>query len=317
LITDEISKRLQQVKVADIRTLPDVLYYEKEMMNKFQEGIINDNINDVYDFISAIERVKGELHSNFLLKHLTILLYQLNCPCFLPTISKLNNPLLFVFYLQSFKIGQLLCISEEKSLTNKWLNFELIRQIIKKEQKDNFEENECTTVKNILERIYISDFNFLKQTIQYFQGSKLFNVSLGELLVTFSDSQIKEILSDCFVINKYDSNYELRKSLLERLRKKSSKQQMKFILTSIYEKWHSFFNVSLDSDDFYLNNLLQTDFCDFVASYYIKVATEEYIITQMLATIKQLKWIESEWFISKRSVASELIARVCKRTYHT
>ena len=296
-VADKISTLLQRCNV-DIQALPDTPYHEKEMMSKFQQGLIDDDVKSVYDFIEAIERGGRGLHFNFMLEHLIAFLYQINYSCFLQTISKLNNPQSFVFYFQSFKIEKLICLSKENSLTNKWLNFELIRQIIEKEQKENFEENECVGIKNILERITLVDFKFLKQTISYFHRSKLFNASLGELLLTFSNCQIEEIFSDCFFIDKYTNNCEARNNLLERFENKSSEIQMKFMLTTIYEKWDSYYTSLFNVDDFYLNELLLTDFCEFIAMYYINNATEEDITLQMLSIIQQLNWIESEWFSS-------------------
>jgi hypothetical protein len=234
-----------------------------------------------------------------LLEHLISFLYQLNYSSFLEHISKIDNLQEFIFYLQSFKIEQLIRLSNEPSLTNKWLNFELIRQITEKEQKDKFEENECIALKNILTKINISDFDFLKQTIQYFRRSKLFNAALADLFILLSGSKTQDILSECFVIDQYTFNYESRKELFERFKNNASELQTKEFITIIYEKWQSYFNRLLNSEDFYLNDVLLTDFCDFIALYYISFATEEDVITQMTAVLKDLIYIDSQWFASK------------------
>ena len=289
---------LQNINV-EVQALPDVPYYEIEMMKKFQQGILDGNINNAYQFVEAIERGGRGFHFNFLLEHLVSFLYQLNYPHFLEHISKTDNLQKLIFHLQSFNIEQLICLSNEPLLTNKWLNFELIRQITEKEQKDKLEEIECVAVKNTLAKISISDFDFLKQTIQYFRRSKLFNAALADLLISLSDSKVQDILSECFVIDQYTFNYESRKELLERFKNNASELQTNKILTFIYEKWQSYFNSLLNSEDFYLNDVLLTDFCDFIALYYISVATEDDVIKQMIVIFKNLIWIDSQWFTLK------------------
>ena len=298
LISEKITEFLQKINI-DVHALPDAPYHEIEMMKKFQQGTIDNDIKNTYQFIESIERGGRGFHFNFLLEHLIFFLYQLNYFSFLKHISKIENPQNFIFHLQSFKIESLLRFADAPSLTNKWLNFELIRQIIEKEQKGIFEENEYAAIKNALEKIDSVDSDFFKQTIQYFHRSKLFNAALGELLISFSDSKIQEILSDCFVIDRYNNNYEFRKQILERFENNASKQQMNILLKTIYEKWHSYFNSLLNSDDFYLNDVLLTDFCDFIVLYYIRITPEKEIINQMSDIINQLIWIDSQWFVSE------------------
>lgn len=297
-ISSEILKILQNINV-EVQALPDAPYYEIKMMKNFQQGILDGNINNAYQFVEVIEKGGRGFHFNFLLEHLISFLYQLNYSCFLEHISKIDNLQKFIFYLQGFKIEQLIRLSNEPSLTNKWLNFELIRQITEKEQKDKFEENECIALKNILTKINISDFDFLKQTIQYFRRSKLFNAALADLFILLSGSKTQDILSECFVIDQYTFNYESRKELFERFKNNASELQTKEFITIIYEKWQSYFNRLLNSEDFYLNDVLLTDFCDFIALYYISFATEEDVITQMTAVLKDLIYIDSQWFASK------------------
>lgn len=295
LLCDAITKLLQQIN-PDVKPLPDAPYYEIEMMKSFQQGISDNDINNTYQFVEAYERGGCGFHFNFLLEHLISFLYELNYSCFLSYISKIDNPINIIFNLQSFNIERLIRLSNESLLINTWLNFELIRQIIEKEQKDGFEEVECIAIKNILLKISDADFNFLKQCIQYFHRSKLFNAALGESLVILSKANLQEILSDCFVINKGTSQYEARKELLEHFRENASNHQMDVLLETVYNKWDSYFNGLFNSDDFYLNDVLFTDFCDFVALYFIQIAHEVDITGQIPEILKQLIWIDSEWF---------------------
>lgn len=298
LISNKISKILLNINV-DIQILHNAPYHEKEMMKKFKKGILECNIDNTYQFIEAAEKYRKNLHFHFLLEQLVSFLYQLNYSYFLEHISKIDNIQNIIIHLESFKVEQLVCLANEYSLINKWLNLEIIRQIIKKEQKNGFEENECIAIKNALFKINNTDFGFLKQTILYFHKSKLFNAGLGYFLVSLSKSQIQDIVSNCLIINQYTFNYEPRKELLKRFTIYASELQTKEFLTIIYNKWQTHFNGLKKSDAFYLNELLLTDFCDFIALFYISVTTEEDVIKQMTDIIKFLTQINSQWFVSK------------------
>jgi hypothetical protein len=313
LISNRITEFLQRISL-DIKMLPDASYYEIEMMKDFHQGIRENDIKKTYQFIEAIERGGCGFHFNFLLEDLISFLYELNYSYFLNHISKISNLQSIIFYIQSFDIEQLFCLSKEPLLTNKWLNFELSRQIIEKERKDGFEETECIAIENILMKINADDFDFLKQTIQYFHRSKLFNAALGKLLISFTDCKIQEILSDCFIINAYNNNCEARKKMLERIENNASELKLRICLSIIYEKWKSYLDELFNSDDFYQNDILLTDFCDFIVLYYIQITHEEDIINQISEIIKQLIWIELQWFASKSKLLTTF-SLLCSKLY--
>lgn len=297
LTSDRIGKVLQGIEF-EITALADAPYHEIEMIRGFQQGIKENNIKNTYQFVESVERGRLGFHFNFLLEHLVSFLHQLDYPRFLKHISEVKNLQKLIFYLQSFEMEQLLCLSNAPLLTGKWLNFELIRQIVRRAQKDEFEEIECIAIKKTLAKIDADDFDFFKQTIQWFHRSKLFNAALGELLISFADYKIQEILSDCFAIDQYYNNYEARKKMLERFESNAPERQVNVFLEAIYNKWHSYFNGLFVSEDFFLNDVLLTDFCDFIALYYIRIASEVDVIDQMYEAIVRLTCIDTQWFVS-------------------
>jgi hypothetical protein len=248
--------------------------------------------------VVGVERSGRGFHFNFLLEHLFSLLYYINFPCFIKALSNLQNPTEFVFYLQGLKKAELIKISNVSLLLNKWLNFEIIRQILKNESKDGFDELEKEAIKNVLDRIRINDFDFFKQTVIYFNNSCLFNASLGGLLLSSNNSQIEELILECFSIDKYHSNLKARDSFNDSFVKSATDEQYHFLLTITFNKWKSYFNNILDSEDYYQNGLLITDFANFVVNYHSRLTDDSNLVSMMKSIMDKIKYIDSDWSTS-------------------
>ncbi len=296
-VSEKVIEILKIIKL-ETKPLPNAPYHEKEMMNESLDGFSENNIAKKYRFIEAIERGGRGFHFNFLLEHLISFLYYVNFPRFINALSHLQNPTDFVFYFQSFKKEDLIKISNEPSLSNKWLNFEIIRQIVEKENKESLDELVVEALKNVLNRIGINDFDFLKQTVTYFQRSRLFNASLGVFLASASNAQIEEIISD-FVIDKYSSNIQTRDALREYVVKSASDEQFDLIHSLIFNKWKNYFDNILTTEDFYQNNLLLTDFANFISNYHTHLTKDNDLLSEMESLIDKILFIDSQWTTSK------------------
>lgn len=292
--SEKIIKMLTSINFTT-QILPDAPYHEKEMMNESISGFANNDIAKTYRMIESMERGGRGFHFNFLLENLLSFLYRINFTYFIKALSQLQNPTEFVFYMQGLKKEDLIKIANEPSLPNKWLNFEIIRQIVKKESKSDLNEFEQAAVKTTLDRIRINNFDFFKQTIKYFNRSKLFNASLGSLLVSLNNSQIEEVISDCFIIDKYTSNLNSIDSLREQFVKSSSDEQFDFLHALVFNKWKLYFDNILTTEDFYQNGLLITDFASFVVHYHTHLNDNNSLIAMMKNLMKKIEFIDSEW----------------------
>jgi hypothetical protein len=157
VVSEKIIQVLKSIKLST-QALPNAPYWEKEIMSESLKGFSENDISKTYRFIESVERSGRGFHFNFLLESLLSFLFHLNYTYFLNSLSYLQSPTDFVFYFQSLKKEDLIKIANESSLSNKWLNFELIRQIIEKEHKETIDESEIGAVKNILDRIKLNDF---------------------------------------------------------------------------------------------------------------------------------------------------------------
>lgn len=295
-ISEKIIQVLKSIKLST-QALPNAPYWEKEIMNESQKGFLENDISKTYRFIESVEQGGRGFHFNFLLESLISFLFHLNYTYFLKALSYLQSPTDFVFYFQSFKKEGLLKVANESSLSNKWLNFELIRQIIEKENKETLDESEVEGIKNVLDRIKFSDFNFLKQTVIYFYRSRLFNASLGVFLVSVNNVEMEEIISD-FYIDKYDFHISTRDELLNSYAKPASEEQLDLFLELIFNKWKYYFDNILTTEDFYQNSILLTDFVNFVIQYHILKTADNDLVSSMENLIQKIKFIDSEWSTS-------------------
>ncbi|MDE3182840.1 MAG: hypothetical protein KGM16_05420 [Bacteroidota bacterium] len=296
-LSENILKLLLNVKI-ETHALPNAPYHEKKIMQESKDGFADNDIKRTYELIESIERGGRGFHFNFLLENLISFFSSISFPYFVKALSVIRRPQTFVFYLQSFKTEKLNQLSYEPSLTNKWLNFELIRQIVAKNKDENFIKKECFAIKNCLLKIEAEDFEFFKQVIQFFNSSIIFNASLGELVASLSDEKIYKTV-DCFEIDKYSSHQIARNNFLKSFTANCSEQKQEALLKRVYENWSSFLNSLFSMDDFYQNDLLITDFADFVLQYYTILVAGEEILRQLEIVMSKIIYIDSEWSISE------------------
>ena len=295
-ISEKIIKVLKSIKLST-QALPNEPYWKKEIMSESQKGFLENDISKTYGFIESVKRGGRGFHFNFLLESLLSFLFHLNYTCFLNALSHLQSPTDFVFYFQSFKKEDLLKVANESSLSNRWLNFELIRQIIEKEHKETIDEFEIEVVKNVLDRIKLNDFSFVKQTAIYFHRSRLFNAALGVFLTSVNNAQMEEIISD-FSIDKYAFHIKTRDELLNYFAKPVSEEQLDVFVKLIFNKWKLYFDNILTTEDFYQNSILLTDFANYVVHYHTRKTDDNDLISSMENLIQKIKFIDSEWSTS-------------------
>ncbi|REE07805.1 hypothetical protein DFQ09_111135 [Winogradskyella pacifica] len=291
-IAEKIIELLNKISF-DIKAQSGVPYHEKEMLKEYEEGIKNNNIKNTYSLIEAIERGGKGFHFNFLLEHIVKALYILNFGLFIKALKNLSSPQSFIFCLQSFTREQLFAISEEKSLTNKWFNFELIRQTTRHELEENLNNQNVRLVKNCLLKL-VSDTSFFKQSVLYFPKSKIFNNALAETLALNSNKLQEDIISDCFEISKHTFYHEAKNIFKDNFKKSATEDRYLEMLEQVHNKWETFYNKISNSDE-YQDDLLLTDYCDFIVEYFYEKFDDSDIIDNMNNCFNDLQYIVSIW----------------------
>lgn len=299
-VCDKIKELLTKATF-DIKALPEAPINEKIKFSAYTEGYSQNNIEKVYDLIEAIERGSNRgFHFNYLLENLIRFLYEINLPIFIEILSKQQNVSNIIFYLQSFNFDELIKIANESSLTNKWINFEIVRQLVEKENKKPLiSDEEIRITNNVLIRINNSNFDFFKQSIKYFSRSKLFNSALGISLTEIEDDKITEIISECLLFDRYSNNLENRDVLKKQFCNSANDEKAKIFFTSIFNKYESFLKDLYQDEKFYLNNILLTDFVNYLLHYYIYYVDDDLLVKKLKSFLNNLIFIDSEWAISE------------------
>ncbi|QIG89324.1 hypothetical protein G6R40_06355 [Chryseobacterium sp. POL2] len=294
-------KELLTKAILDIKALPEAPINEKMKFSAYTEGYSQNNIEKVYNLIEAIERGSNRgFHFNYLLENLIKFLYEINFPIFIEILSKQQNISNIIFYLQSFNFDELIKISNESSFFNKWINFEIVRQLTKKENKRSvISDEEIRIVKDVLIRINNDNFDFFKQSIKYFSRSKLYNSALGISLTETEDDKITAIISECFVFDKYSNNLENRDFLKDQFSNYANDEKAKTFFTSIFNQYERFLKELYQDEKFYLNNILLTDYANYILHYYVSYVDEELIVNKLKNLLDNIIFIDSEWAISE------------------
>jgi hypothetical protein len=268
-------------------------YYEKEYLRKYNEGIDEDNIEKVYSLIDALENGKG-IYLGYLLENLLKFIHELDKPLFVKCLNSKDKPHDFVFATQWIKKKDLVALCNDFSFSNKWLLFELIRQINESNEKAEI-DNEIQAIANCLKQVFDYSNYFYYQSLKYFNRQINFHKGLGLHLSTLNFSQIKFIVDECFIINRYDFNLEAKTSLLNSFEESTNDFKTDFLLELVFVKWNSFFEEGKASDDFHAFDIITTDFANFVLHYLIKRLEREEIISKIIFFADSLNNINVEW----------------------
>lgn len=270
---------------------------EITLLQNYNIGISESNLKKVYDFVNAIERSGRGFHINYILERVCWFMFYLNNRLYLKLINNLSKPEEFIFFFQSLNEKELIKIANTKSITNIWANYEIIRQILKRENRNK--TNNFKLRKSIISRlneIKQYDFEFLKQVISISERSELFNVSLGCFLTKISSLELEEIVEKVFTIDKHSFKGEAKFCLLKDFAKNSNNSQLNHFLKEIYTKWESFFEVQFRDESFYSNQLILTDYSEFIVEYFVELKTDIEVIESVNELLDKISNIDSFWF---------------------
>ncbi|MBD8387787.1 hypothetical protein [Dysgonomonas sp. BGC7] len=268
-------------------------YFEENLLAKHLDGLKTENLNDVYDFVEALERGGKGFHFNYLLENLIYFLYELDYSKFIEVLNSLPNTQYIVFYLQSFDIDGLLRLSDDAKIDNKWVNFEIVRNISEKENNIDLELYSMQ-IKSLLERIYETDKGFFRQVIKYLHRSNILSLGLGLFLSSLPENSIKAILDDFIDLNTNNFFIDQRTQILDIFKEKSSVENFKLFVEIVYLKWKLYFENQYREQELYLLDFLLTDYANYVVAYYYYQPVEV-IEDQMQYFLNNIMNIDSIW----------------------
>jgi len=303
----------------EINTRSNSPYNEKELFKEYNDGLKELNINKVYALVESIERGGRGFYDYPLFKSLIHFLFRIDFTIFIRFLNRAKQPKEAVFILQTFTVEEVLKISSSKSLKNKWILIELIRLNSKNFKKDETPKSISSTL-NCLRLIYKINSELHKQSIIYFHDSGLLNKVFGVQHKDL-DSDIINSIINSLPINQYNHFVNQRKKLKEGQVEVLDKKDYEDIIKVIFHKWLTFFESLFSDKEFYLNDILLTDYADFVGHYY-SLITDKKLIQEVKETVNQIIWIDSEWHYDKSAYItksylylSKLYILSCAYTY--
>lgn len=273
-------------------------YEENEIKGHLNRGFNNENLNEIYDYIFSIELKQNRII--FLLKELIYLVTFIDFNKFISVYSKVDTPQKAILYLRVINEKNLLKIADESYLDNKWLNFELIRQILECIGENNIKKEEKYEIVLIkmINNIFSEDFNFFKQMVYYFRNYKMFNISLGSFLANCSKEELNKISKYCFKIDLFKNLYSQKKLILNSFHEKCDKDKYLFLITCVYHNWCNLLDESKKLD-YVLIELILSDYYEFIKQYPCLIFRDDEILEKLTYFLLKIKYIESEWFSSQ------------------
>lgn len=298
-LSESIARALKNVNL-ETQLKAGAPYHERELKTNSVEGIKEGNINKIYEVILAMERGGRGFHFNYLLENLISFLFRFDVECFVKYVNTLDHPETVVFYLQSFDENDLQAISTAYNQDNRWVHFELIRQIVENEaaEYDSSSKSIEAIVKS-LTSLYQNNNSIFEQAIVFFHRSKFFNSALGYLMKDLTEEEIFKILADTIPLDIYNNNLDQRTILLDEFSKVVSDDLFHKSLTIAFNRWTDFWTSIANNEESYQSHILLTDYANFVVQYYSQLLDDNEIVTLINAKCKQLIWINSEWFKSQ------------------
>ncbi|WP_413824353.1 hypothetical protein [Methanobrevibacter sp. UBA337] len=271
------------------------VYNPYEIYGNFNSNYENKDLTEIYDMLFTIE-LKQRYTNSFIEKLLSFLI-EFDFNQYLKVITNAQTPQKIILFLNNIKTKNLIATINESDYENKWLNFELLRQLIKRyDEKDLNKEKIEKLIEKVLTNIYLNDFNFFKQTINRFNNCEIFNYSLGMFLSKCSWCDLERITADCLIIDQYKTGMLQKDKLLTAFNKNNiNKRKYNFFILLIFHKWDDYLDC-LKNKDSLLINLALTDYCNYIIRYYSIFYEDEKIISSIIYYLSKIIYIDSKWF---------------------
>lgn len=293
--------------------IDDIIYFlqNQKYVLKFNYSTIDDALifdfkhvkfHEIYDFVSPNSR--ENMTYGFLFEELINFVLKIDFKSFLKLYSSADTPQKAILYLNFLNEEDLIKVASELDLKNKWLNFELLRNILICIGEDNLRENKkiLDILTKMIYKIYKSDFNFFNQTINYFRNYKMFHICLGIFLAKCNQNELNKICKECLTINlvKNDSNSPkkqilLKDLLLDKFKNNSNNEKYEYFIKLIYQKWKNYLKNFIKIND-NTNTIIITDYHNYIIQYYNFFTSKNFIITQLKRNFKKMKYNNYKWY---------------------
>lgn len=271
-------------------------YHEKEMFDNYFAGIADGKLMKVYNLIQSMENGRGIMTGN-LIEQLYNVLFSLNPEQFANLLRLKSQPVEFISALQWMSKKDLIGLSSY-TFSNQWLLFEILRQLSDARQKEEI-KYEIKAGAILFAQIYSLSKSFYFQVLNYFKSDLLRNASIGRQLSGMSRVDLSEVITNCFHFKASDSNTAAKNQLLNQFAKRANADQINVFLKLVFDKWLSFMENLEHDQNYYIHELVQTDYLDYIVEFRVRNAEQEPLDKEVEIIVQTIASINEKWFISK------------------
>ncbi len=242
-------------------------YYDKDSLIKYKQGVIDENVSEVYNLIDSMERGGRGIQIAHRIANLMRFLCETSMADYLDFLYPLKMPHMLVASTQWLNSEQLVRVTLIESSENKWLRFEILRQVFKKYRNSEIGEEDNKAVSHLLYRLYQQDNNFFNQAYWYFESSIVFSKSLGRMLTLLSIHQLNSFVQDNFLFRQYNHYFDAKNALLQEFMRLSERDLQVALLSNAYRKWEMFLDNLLKGGDFHTLTPELSDYANYALTY--------------------------------------------------
>ncbi|MDB5256869.1 MAG: hypothetical protein JWM14_1564 [Chitinophagaceae bacterium] len=290
-LNERIESLVNNIRL-DFSVPPETPYHERKWLSDYKAGFAEKDIEKVYYLIDSAERGRG-FHYNYLVENTLFFLSEISVNKFVELLVLKKETHEWLFFLNQLTNMKLLEVASHSLISKDcWLNLELIRLINNKHTKGVYEEKEYVILIPLLTRIEEEDFSFFLKVVKYFRSSNLVNAAVGSLLIHLTKEEIKELIDECFVFDKYNFSVDQRRKLLYYYDQVATESDVKDMLRTVFLEWRAFLEGLVGE---YCNGLILTDYAYYIISYYSMCITPGAFLRELDSQIERILYIETIW----------------------
>lgn len=282
----------------DFNIPKDADYYEKKLLRNYRSALRDKKIEPVYRMIQAVSISSQGFARMPVITNLIRFQCRLNIAPVVAQSAVIQKPAHIVYFLDELGRSELSSWLKLALPDNDWLLFEAIRQLDKKINKEVPEQGEIDSVCAGLCALWNVDRSFFIQAISYLNRSVVTNKALGGLLADIPEVELETVLPFILKFEEHGSSRAIKKQLLDVFISAADREHKTVFFRVIGELWTTFAAAKWSDQNFYRNDLLLSDYDDFVIGYLNEQFSDADIYDQVVKSSGKLSRIDNEWFSS-------------------
>lgn len=282
----------------DFNIPKDADYHDKKLLRNYRSALRDKKIEPVYRMIQAVSISSQGFARMPVITNLIRFQCRLNIAPVVAQSAVIRKPSHIVYFLDELGRSELSSWLRLALPDNDWLLFEAIRQLDKKINKEVPKQEEIDSVCAGLWALWNGDRIFFIQAVSYLNDSVVTNKALGDFLANIPEAELETVLPFILKFEEHGNSRAIKKQLLDVFISAADKEHKIVFFRIIGELWTTFVAAKWSNQNFYLNDLLLSDYDDFVIGCLNEQFSDADIYDQIVKSSGKLSRIDNEWFSS-------------------